>query len=166
MRAEFEIGDETHAVSPVHRPGGLDLRIGERTYTVAVRKLSNGEQVITVDGRPYRVWIAGRGKEIFVHAGGQAWTVTAVDEVEAASAGGGADHVSAPMPGTVVSVRAGAGDRVAAGDEVLVIESMKLETSITAPRDGVIAELPFEAGATFDKGTVLVRFEAAGDEQA
>lgn len=164
MRAEFEIGGETHSVAPVHRPNGLDLKIGDRTYSVAVRTLSNGEQVVTVDGRPHRVWIAGRGKEIFVHAGGCAWTVTAVDEVEAASAGGGTDHVSAPMPGTVVSVKAAMGDPVASGQEVLVIESMKLETSITAPRDGVIAELPFEAGATFDKGAMLVRFEPIADE--
>lgn len=166
MRSEFEIGGETHAVAPVHRPDGLDLRIGDRTYAVAVRTLSNGEQVITVDGRPYRVWVAGRGKEIFVHAGGRAWTVTAVDEVEAAGAGGGSDHVAAPMPGTVVSLKSAPGSRVAAGEEVLVIESMKLETSITAPRDAVVAELPFDAGATFEKGAVLVRFEPAEDEQA
>lgn len=164
MRAEFEIGGRTHSVEPVHRAGGLDLRIGERTYSVAVRTLSNGEQVVTVDGRPYRVWVAGRGKTIFVHAGGHAWSVRAVDEVEAASAGGSVDHLAAPMPGTVVSVKASPGAAVAAGDEVMVIESMKLETSITAPRDAVIAELPFEAGATFDKGSVLVRFEPVAEE--
>ena len=53
------------------------------------------------------------------------------------------------MPGVVVSVNAKPGDHVKEGQPLLVIESMKLETSLTAPRDGVVAEMPFAAGDSF-----------------
>ncbi len=47
----------------------------------------------------------------------------------------------------------------------MVIESMKLETTITAPRDGVVAELGYAVGDTFDKGAVLVRLAPEADAE-
>ena len=63
------------------------------------------------------------------------------------------------MPGVVVSVAVKPGDTVEEGQPLLVIESMKLETTITAPRDGIIAEVPFATGASFGGKEVLLRLE-------
>jgi biotin carboxyl carrier protein len=49
-----------------------------------------------------------------------------------------------------------AGTAVRRGDVLIVLESMKLETSLKAPRDGVVASAPLAPGATFDRGAVLV----------
>ena len=54
---------------------------------------------------------------------------------------GNTDHVGAPMPGTVIALHCGAGDEVAAGDPLLTLEAMKMETIIRAPRNGRVAEL-------------------------
>ena len=63
----------------------------------------------------------------------------------------------APMPGVVVSVAFKPGDAVKEGQPLLVIESMKLETTLSAPRDGVIAEMPFAAGDSFGLKAVLAQ---------
>lgn len=164
MKSIFELLGQRHTVVPQHRMGGVDFRIGDTVHVVAVRTLASGEQVITIDGKPHRVRLAASGGDIFIHAGGFAWKVAAIDELAATSSGAVSDHVNAPMPGVVVAVAVEQGASVKTGDTILVIESMKLETTITATRDAVVAELPVAAGATFDKGAVLVRFAPLPDD--
>ncbi|OWK22276.1 hypothetical protein AJ88_07960 [Mesorhizobium amorphae CCBAU 01583] len=74
------------------------------------------------------------------------------DEAAAAS-----DILRAPMPGLVKLVRVGKGDAVTKGQPLLILEAMKMEHTIAAPHDGVIAEIAVE-GAQVSDGTVLVRF--------
>jgi 3-methylcrotonyl-CoA carboxylase alpha subunit len=63
------------------------------------------------------------------------------------------------MPGRVVVVQKQPGDPVAAGDVVLVIEAMKMELALKAPRDGVMAELRAQAGDFVDGDAVLATLE-------
>jgi 3-methylcrotonyl-CoA carboxylase alpha subunit len=77
-------------------------------------------------------------------------------EMEAEGAAG--DSLRAPMPGLVKIVRVAAGSKVTKGQPLLVLEAMKMEHTIAAPHDGVIAEIAVE-GAQVSDGTVLVRFE-------
>ena len=70
----------------------------------------------------------------------------------------GTASMRAPMPGLVKVVRAAKGDAVIKGQPLLILEAMKMEHTIAAPHDGVIAEIATE-GAQITDGTVLVRFE-------
>ena len=83
----------------------------------------------------------------------------AVDDpfARAVEAEAGTASLRAPMPGLVKLVRAAAGDNVIKGQSLLVLEAMKMEHTIAAPHDGVIAEIARE-GAQITDGTVLVRF--------
>ena len=65
-------------------------------------------------------------------------------------------HIAAPMPGSVSSISVQQGQRVKAGDVLLTLEAMKMETSIHCPRDGVILELHVTAGAQIDAKDLLV----------
>ena len=67
----------------------------------------------------------------------------------------------APMPGSVVRVGAAVGDRVTAGQPLIWLEAMKMEHTIAAPGDGVLAELNVGAGQQVDVGTILARVEDA-----
>jgi glutaconyl-CoA decarboxylase len=66
--------------------------------------------------------------------------------------------ISAPMPGTIVSVQVAPGATVKAGDVLLKLEAMKMINAIKSPRDGAIAAIPVQAGQSVTYGQVLVAF--------
>jgi biotin carboxyl carrier protein len=76
-----------------------------------------------------------------------------------ASAGSRAGNLSTPLPGVVVSVAVKEGDPVAAGQTLLVIEAMKMEHAIKAPRAGVVKALKHRVGDRVREGSVLAEVE-------
>ena len=70
----------------------------------------------------------------------------------------------APMPGSVLRVGAAVGDAVTAGQPLVWLEAMKMEHTVTAPSDGVVAELNVEVGQQVDVGAVLARVDTPGGD--
>ncbi len=119
---------------------------------------ADGSGHLTIAGRRVPVTLAVDGDTVHVHLAGETWSLTHRHPLLRAAAeahGGERDEVHAPMPGTVVSVSATAGDTVGRGDTLLVIESMKLETTISAWRDGVVEKIHVAVGQVFDRGACL-----------
>lgn len=103
--------------------------------------------------------IAVDGDRIWVHLDGRVVELVwqdALSHFAAADQEGAADLVRAPMPGVVVSIAVTPGASVARGEAMMVIESMKLETVIRAPRDGEVATIGFAAGQSFERDAVLI----------
>ena len=69
------------------------------------------------------------------------------------------DHIGAPMPGVVASVGVKAGQQVKAGDLILTIEAMKMETGLHAERDAVVKAVHVQAGGQIDAKDLLVELE-------
>ena len=69
---------------------------------------------------------------------------------------GGANKISAPMPGTIVDIKVSVGQAVKKGDVVCVLEAMKMENDIPAPCDGVIASINVSKGASVAAGDVII----------
>jgi acetyl-CoA/propionyl-CoA carboxylase, biotin carboxylase, biotin carboxyl carrier protein len=143
---------------------------GEPVAAMAALRAAPGggtDLVITSAGRTVRYAFARTADRatVWLGRGGRTW---AVHEEEAASPRGGraaaADGtVRSPMPGTVIAVHVTAGERVTAGQPVLVVEAMKMEHTVTAPADGVIAELAAKAGqqVTMDEQLAVIGPEPA-----
>jgi pyruvate carboxylase len=101
---------------------------------------------------------------VFFELNGQPRMIRVPDRSRAATAGrtrrkaeeGNPNHVAAPMPGVVSTLAVKAGQQVKAGDVLLSIEAMKMETSIHAERDGTIADVAVTAGAQIDAKDLLV----------
>ncbi len=116
------------------------------------------------DDRVERIWIAVQGDSVFVHAFGRAWELTVVDPVERLGAGADqADLATAPMPGMVVRVDVQTGDLVSLGQPLVVIESMKMQSEITASRDGLVERVFLDVGENFDRGAALVALAPQDD---
>ncbi len=64
--------------------------------------------------------------------------------------------VTAPMPGKILDIKVNKGDKVKAGDVLVILEAMKMENEIVAPKDGVVKEINVNVGDNVDRGTVLV----------
>ena len=100
---------------------------------------------ITVNGKTYAV-------EVEEVTGAQ----SAAQAPKAAPATAGAKTVTAPMPGTVVSIKVNVGDKVESGTLVAVLEAMKMENEIFAGTDGVVASINANAGDSVNTGDALV----------
>ena len=73
-----------------------------------------------------------------------------------------AGALEAPMPGRVTAVKAEPGQRVERGEELLVVEAMKMENALRAPRGGVVRAVHVTAGEMVAPGRPLVEIEAEG----
>src|SRR5688500_1196343 len=115
------------------------------------------QDVVTVDGRRYVATVAWEGRRAWVHVGGHVFVIEPRGS-EGRHAGGAADldALSPPMPATVTRVDVKAGDAVKTGDVIVLLEAMKMELPIRAPRDGIIARVKCRAGELVQPGTPLV----------
>jgi len=158
LKHHFLIDGDRHRAWLAHRVDGCVLIDDGETH-VRLTALASGEARLRVGGETHDVLIATHGDSVFINFGGRDYEVayesaTAVFEHDAKSS---SDSVArAPMPGAVVATPVAPGQQVAEGDVLIVIESMKLETSIGAPRAGVVETLHVAIGQTFDRGAPLV----------
>lgn len=137
------------------------VRVGEEDLRVQAVSRGPGHLRLHVDGRVTDCHFARVERTLHVWLDGRVWHFQ-IAEGAAAVAGAGAapaDHVASPMPGTVRKVLVAVGDEVEADARVLVMESMKMEVSLTAPRSGRISEISCAEGDLVDIGQVLLRLE-------
>ncbi len=115
---------------------------------------------VKVNGKAFRVEVAESGEVASLEptASAKPSASTSPASASASQAGGaaGGEVVPAGLAGTVVKVLVAVGDRVTAGQAVLVVEAMKMETEISAPRDGEITAIHVAAGDAVGTGDALV----------
>ena len=116
---------------------------------------------ITVNGTTYEVVVEEAGEvasaPVYTPAPAAAPVAAPAPKAApaAAPAAAGGTKVTAPMPGTILSVKVSAGQSVKKGDVICVLEAMKMENDIPAPCDGVIASINTQNGASVAAGDVL-----------
>lgn len=121
----------------------IRVRVGEQWYNVEVGDLSQSPIRVTVDGETFEVEVESDSGPTPPRRGRPAGGLAVPEAPAAASSGPAAapiddDILRSPMPGRVMSILVRPGDTVSAGDEVCVVEAMKMEQSIQAHRDGVV----------------------------
>jgi biotin carboxyl carrier protein len=162
MSSAFEIAVDDGAARTVDvaRHGDrATITIDGRDYEGSLRPAGDGYE-LTLEDRTEPMWIVVDADRIHLHAFGRSWTATLVDPVERAGPGAASGDVTlAPMPGTVVAMAVSAGDAVAKGQPLVVIESMKMQSELVAERDGVVRAVMLAVGDTFDRGAPLVALE-------
>ena len=120
------------------------------------------EVAFAVDGRKRRAIVVRHRDRVLVALDGRTYAFAAGDAArEAAGAGAGTGRIAAPMPGKVVAVLVAIGERVEHGQPVVVIEAMKMETTLTTDVDGEVARIGAAVGETVEGGVVLVEITPA-----
>jgi biotin carboxyl carrier protein len=140
-------GGPRHVGAGFPGPSGVEGSRSQRSYEVAVDRRSNGERIVHVNGQAVRVSVVDPRARLAWKAG------------IAALSGTGPRSIVSPMPGRIVKVLVKAGERVEANQGLVVVEAMKMENELRAPRAGRVAEVKVVDGMSVDANAVLIRFE-------
>ncbi len=152
-------GDQAFEVEVREEPEGLEARVAGRSFRFALAALGPGVFSVREGARVRTLHVARDGAALHLSWDGVAYTI--VEEREGALAARRHDKgvLEAPMPGRVAAVRVRVGQEVARGDELLVVEAMKMENALRAPRDGVVRAVHVAAGDAVVPGRPLVELE-------
>ena len=141
--------------------GATVLELGDRRWPFSAVALGDGAHDVTVGDRRLRlsVYRVGDGFAVFAPEGSA--LLTEVDSLAHAGDGAAEGRLSAPMPGKVIALQVKAGDIVKQGQALAVMEAMKMEHTLHAPRDGEVGELLCAVGDQLAEGAELIRMKAA-----
>jgi propionyl-CoA carboxylase alpha chain len=135
---------------------------GEPTGEIpAVAAVAPGHAVLEVAGVRYRFDVTRAGGVVWVDSAFGSVALTPVPRLPEPVATREPGSLVAPMPGTVVRVEAAVGQRVGAGQPVMVLEAMKMEHQIVAPADGLVSEVRVAPGDQVQAGDVLATVAGA-----
>ena len=167
MRSSVRVGDRVHQLEMTRRPGGvIEAAVDGRKYSLSVSEPQPGYFSIICDGNSHEAVVQPCQGRCRVRIG--SWSF----EVEPAQPGGadlsagaarvdqgGRTMIRSVMPGRVLRVLIQPGQQVTAKQGLVVVEAMKMENEITAPRDGVVKEVKVTPGRTVETGEILAIIE-------
>ncbi len=157
-------GESLEALLESRHDGGSLLQVGGQSVAFASRALGDDRHDVTLgigaDTRRFTLSVYQLGEQVSVFAASGSAQVTVVDTLSHAGEGHAeAGRLTAPMPGKVVAYLVRRGDAIKTGQALAVLEAMKMEHTIAAPRDGTVAELLFAPGDQVSEGGELLTLE-------
>jgi biotin carboxyl carrier protein len=145
----------------------IKVTVNGKAYTVEVGSLSESPLTVNVNGQPYIVDISmAEIEKVSTDQSAAALesvarSISPAPPTPAAAppAAAGSNAITAPMPGSIVEVMVRPGDEVQVGEQICILEAMKMKNAIRSPRTGVVLEVPVSPGQKVAHGEVLVTFE-------
>jgi acetyl/propionyl-CoA carboxylase alpha subunit len=148
-------GQDAEAEIMALRPS-LRVRLGKQLHSVTGFRADGAQFEICLDGINFRGWRCTVGDAVHVRVNGRTYLVQ-LDARALAAAGAAAEHeVRASMPGVVVAVHCQPGQRLQTGDQLLTLESMKLQMTVVASHAGTVQQVHVAADTVFERGALLV----------
>lgn len=168
MKLRATIQDVEVDVEIRREAGKVFANVEGREYHLEAHQSLSGVTLLAPDGQVFECRVEGQplsGGDVDVLVGTDQYAVTLIDPkrlrgAAAASADtDGAARIVASMPGKVVRVLVEEGALVEAGDGIVVVEAMKMQNEMKAPKAGTVAMLNVEVGTTVNGGDVLAVIE-------
>jgi 3-methylcrotonyl-CoA carboxylase alpha subunit len=162
-RLELRVGKERH-IATLERlhDGALRLSVGADSWRLTTRSIGEGRHDVLLGDQRLILSVYAQGESYAVFGAAGALELQEIDPI--AHAGEGATEggrLTAPMPGKVIALLAQPGETVRSGQPLAVMEAMKMEHTLAAPRDGVVAELLYSVGDQVPEGAELLKLNAA-----
>jgi len=168
MKLHATIAENEIDVEVRREQGSVIANVAGREYQLDVHQRSSTVMLRTADGKIFDCRVEGNsssGQPVDVVVGARRYTVALTDPkrlrgaAAASGHGDGAARIVAPMPGKVVRVLVETGTQVDAGAGVLVVEAMKMQNEMKAPKAGTVVAINAAVGATVNGGDVLAVIE-------
>jgi propionyl-CoA carboxylase alpha chain len=164
IKVYLDDGGNEHRIEYHFTRTGLVLPADESTQLVS----GSADEVILADGSgvAYSFAVARHGQNVYIDSARGPVHLTALPRFPEPGSAVEKGSLVAPMPGNVIRLGAAVGDTVTTGQPLIWLEAMKMEHTITAPADGVLAELNVDTGQQVEVGAVLARVEAPHEHEA
>lgn len=159
MQHALILEEKRHDVALSRAAKGYRLHLDGEELPCSLNRDYDGSYLLTLGDHSERIHAVQHGDDLYVHLDGSSYHLRyhhPLNLLAEQQQGSTDDVLRAPMPGSLIAVEAEIGVVVTRGQTVLVIESMKMETSLKAPRDGVVAEIHVTLGETFDRDAILL----------
>ena len=171
MEVRLRFGSRVFQVALVREGDGWVATVDGHTHrvtclaagppTAAAGGATVEELALEIDGATGRAIVARTRDRVLVALAGCTHVFETGEESAGAHAGAGSGLVTAPMPGKVLSVLVAPGDTVAVGQALVVLEAMKMESTLAAEVAGRVTAVRAVAGGTVAAGDLLVEIEPA-----
>jgi len=167
MRYLATLGGQEHEIEIEElAAGSFAIRFGENRYEADLRKLGPLSFSVIVNHRSFDFDVARDGEETVVTSRSRSTRLTVADAARrtARAAGkrrevSGRVEIKSAMPGRIVSVLVALGDEVKAEQGIIVVEAMKMENEVKAPKAGKVGEVKVFAGQAVEKGQLMIVIE-------
>jgi biotin carboxyl carrier protein len=169
MAYEISIKDRTAKIQLLNRVGTKAIiSVDDHKYDLDITEVEKGVYSIIHNGHSYNIELIGgeTSKKYIVNTFAKTFDVEIIDaeskyinnhnlglEIE------GADNVFSPMPGKIVKVLVAAGDLVTAGQTLVVVEAMKMQSEFKATGDKIVREILVKEGDTVDSNQLMIKLE-------
>ena len=160
MKLTFDHNSQSFPIDLTQTGKSYRATIGDNTVEVEIIRAKDGQLELLIDGQHVTAYVSADGAKRWVTVKGQTMVLT--KSTSAKRRGAGHDQgagLVAPMPGLVRSVNVAEGEAVSKGQTLLVLEAMKMEIRIQAPRDGSVKKLLVQQGQTVEREQVLIEIE-------
>jgi biotin carboxyl carrier protein len=160
MKTIYDLDSQTHQVDIIPDRSGKSFRVhlGEKTTDVQILQAGDGKLELLIDGRQVTAYVSPDSAKRWVTVNGQ--TLLLVKSSGARPRGAAHSHaageLTAPMPGQVRAVNVSEGEPVTKGQTLLLLEAMKMEIRVQAPRGGVVKRLFVRQGQSVEREQMLI----------
>lgn len=156
----YRIDNESYipGIRPINSQEFILEMPGEEALTIKAR-LENGLLTLNHHNQQTTAWIEDYQSKYHCYFEGNVSIVSHFDFGALGQQNTSKGHLTAPMPATVVAILKNIGDTVVEGERLIVLEAMKMEHTIHAPKNGVLARLYYEVGAQVQEGAELLALE-------
>lgn len=168
MKLQAELNDEKHQVEVKRDGNKVFAVVDDREYELEVSEPEAGVFLFKNDGKVTEVFVSPRvdtDASVQVQTGGRSFDIKLIDPKRLRGSGRGSEHgdgaaeIRTAMPGKVVRLLLENGAEVKKGDGVIVVEAMKMQNELKAPKDGIVKNIKVKEGTTVAAGDVLVVIE-------
>lgn len=165
---EINLDDRLASVKLLEREGNRFLiSVDDKEYDARIIQVERGVYLMLMNGRSYNIELieAGGSKKYYVNTYRYSYEAEIIDAASRYEKSRHSDHgdddsmISSPMPGKVVKILVKEGDQVKAGDTIVVVSAMKMESEYKVKKDRIIKEIKVKEGDTIDAHQPLVIIE-------
>ena len=162
MKYEVSISGKTHIVEVEQRGDSWQAKLDAESYIADVVQAAPNTFSVLLDGRSHEICVTtSPNGTVHLHTGGFEFSAQVIDprswsgRRHTGAEAEGCQQVVAPMPGKIIRILAAVGEKVEAGQGLLVVEAMKMQNEIRSPKNGTVERVLAAEGQAVNAGDVL-----------